>query len=358
MYDKAIEILNILENNNYKAYIVGGFVRDKLLGKISDDIDIITSASIQDISNIFSIELNGNYLSTKLDYKGYNYDITTFRKEDDYSDYRRPNKIESTSSLEEDLKRRDFTINAICIDKDSKYVDLLNGIEDLNNKIIRCIGDSDFKLKQDPLRILRALRFSSIYSLDMDDNLVQSINKNKELISKLSFDRIKKELDIVFNTSYVNSYIKMIDKFDLFKILKIKPKNSVKITNNYLTIWSQLDYSDEYNFSNKEDKYINSIKDIINSGIDNYILYKYDIDLIKEANKIIESDINIDEEYNNLKIKSRKDIAITVDEILNIVVDNSNLNKIYIDLEKQILYNKLTNTKKDIISYLEGDIFE
>lgn len=358
MYNKALNILKILENNGYESYIVGGYVRDKLLGIISNDIDIITSCKPNDISRIFNVDLKDNYGSVKLFFKGSTFEITTFRKESNYENNRWPSKIEFVTSLREDLKRRDFTINTICIDKDGNFIDLLNGINDLNSRLIRCVGDAYTKIKDDSLRILRALRFSCIYNFNIDDELVSAIKLNKDLICNLSFDRIKKELDIVFSSSNVNLFFNMIKYFDLYKTLKIKPKNGVIATNNYLSIWAQLDYSDDYNFTNHEKKVISQLKEIINNKkIDNYILYKYDINIVNEANKII-CDNNIDKKYNDLVIKSRKDIDITYEEILDIIENKSIINKVYIDLEKQILYNKLNNKKQDIISYLEGDKYE
>ena len=132
--------------------------------------------------------------------------------------------------------------------------------------------------------------------------------------------------------------------------------NGVKPTNNYLLIWSQIEYGNEYNFSNYEKKYINNVKDIIKNGINNYTVYKYGYNFIKEINILFNKDI--DKIYNNMVIKERKDIDITYDDILSIIKDNSKINDIYIDLEKQILYNKLKNQKQDIISYLEGEYSE
>ena len=256
MYEEALNILNILENKGYSSYIVGGFVRDKLLGIENDDIDIITSAKPEDISNIFNIELKENYGSIKLDYNGYSFDITTFRKESDYLDNRRPSTIEFVTDVKEDLKRRDFTINAILIDKNGNYIDYVNGIEDLNNKVLRSISN----VKEDALRILRAIRFKCIYNLEFSDELNKEIKENINLISNLSFDRIKQELNIIFNASKSNVFFNIVEEYDLYKTLEIEPINSVKETGNYLSIWSQLKYSDKYNFSNKEKKYMESIK--------------------------------------------------------------------------------------------------
>ena len=358
MYNSALEILNILHDNGFEAFIVGGFVRDKLLGINNEDVDIITSATPEDISNVFHINITDNYGSIKFNYNNYNYDITTFRKESNYIDNRRPNNIEYVNSVKEDLKRRDFTINTILIDKDGNYVDYLNGIDDLNNKLIKSVGDADVKIKEDSLRILRALRFMTLYNFTLEDSLLSSIKDNKDLISNLSFDRIKKELDIIFTSSNVNLFFDMISNIDLYKTLKIKHKNSVIPTNNNLSIWAQLEFEDVYNFSNKEKIYINNLKEILKSGINNYTVYKYGIIINKDANKILKSNIDIDDIYDNLQIKSKEDIDITYDKILNIVKNKNIINKIYVDLEMLLVYNKLKNQYKDIISYLEGEYNE
>ena len=352
------EILNILCDKGYESYIVGGFVRDKLLGIENNDIDIITSAKPEEISNIFNTHLESNYGSVKLKYNNYIYEITTFRKESNYIDNRRPDNYTYITDVKEDLKRRDFTVNAILIDKDGNYIDYVDGINDLNNKILRCIGNDGEKIREDSLRILRAIRFNCIYDFEFDNKLEKAIIDNKHLLSNLSFDRIKKELNIVFNASKSIKLFNMINYFDLYKTLEIKPNNMLIETNNYLSIWAQLDFSDNYNFSRYEINYINSIKDILNIGINSYTVYKYNVDLVKESNKILKLDIDIDQLYNSLIIKNRKDIDITYEEILNIVNDKSIINKIYIDLEKHLLYNKLQNKKENIISYIEGEYIE
>ena len=256
MYKEALNILNILENNNYKAYIVGGFVRDKLLGIENDDIDIITNAKPDVIEKLFNIDTKDNYGSIKLQFNGYKFDITTFRKESNYTDNRRPSTIEYVEDVKEDLKRRDFTINAILIDKDGNYIDLVNGIDDLNNKVLRSISS----IKEDSLRILRAIRFKCIYGFNFDDKLSSEIKENINLISNLSFDRIKSELNIIFNASKSNVFFNIVEEYNLYKTLEIEPINSVIETGNYLSIWAQLKYSDKYNFSNKEKKLIEELK--------------------------------------------------------------------------------------------------
>ncbi len=350
MFESALEILNILNKNGYDAYIVGGYVRDKLMNIKNDDIDIITNAKPNIVCSIFNNYVDNNYGSIKLKYNKYSFDITTFRKELAYKN-RKPD-IEYITSLEEDLKRRDFTINTICIDKDENYIDLLNGINDLNNKLLKSVGNPIDKIKEDPLRILRAIRFASIYKLKLEEDLKNAIILNSNLINSLSFDRIKKELNYIFNSNNVVLALKMFNRLNLLESLKIKPINKVISTNNYLSIWAQLEYSSNYNFSKSEKKNINEIKSIINNGvIDNYILYKYNLGNINEAKKILGCSVDVNKKYNELPIHSRNDINISYEKIKN-ELNITNINEIYIDLEKQILYNNVKNEEINIINYL------
>lgn len=352
MYESAIKILNILENNGYKAYIVGGYVRDKILGIESNDIDIITNAKPDELNKIFNKKFSNNYGCIILPYNGYEFEITTFRKEFYKDNDRRPYKIEYINDLKEDLIRRDFTINSICIDKNEDYIDLLSGINDINNKVIRVISDSDKKIYDDPLRILRAIRFASIYDFDLDNNLISSITKYKDRLEYISFDRIKDELNIIFRHNRANNAFKLIDGLKLGKVLKISHKNMIIDCDNYIGVWAQVLYSDDYNFSKKEKNKINAIKSIIEKGyIDDYMLYKYDFNIIRTSSLILNIDIDYKTRYDNLQIHDRKNIDIDVYEIMKLT-NKENIDKIYVDLEKQILYNKLKNEKSILIEYI------
>lgn len=195
MYETALNILNIIENNGYKAYIVGGYPRDKYLGIESTDIDICTNAKVADLELLFNdIDTKyKNYGNCIVHMNNYNFEITTFRKEK-YLTNRNDVEIDFIDSLNEDLIRRDFTINALCIDKDGKYIDILNSINDLDNKTIRLIGNVD-RLKDDPLRILRAIRFSGNLNFKLDNYLIEGINKYGYLIANLSNNKINEEIN-------------------------------------------------------------------------------------------------------------------------------------------------------------------
>lgn len=193
MYENALEILSIIKDNNYDAYIVGGYPRDKYLGIHSNDIDICTNMDLSLLNNLFNVEKdNSNFGNVVIKYKDFLYEITRFRK-DIYTNSRYP-KIEYVSSLEEDLKRRDFIINTLCIDYKGNYVDLLSARDDIDNRVINTVKSADTSFKEDPLRMLRALRFALNYDMKLSTEIVESIEKNKNLLNNISKNSKKREL--------------------------------------------------------------------------------------------------------------------------------------------------------------------
>ena len=184
MKEIGIEVLNTIYNYGYEGYIVGGFVRDYLLEIKSIDIDITTNATPMELKNIFpNIEIsNRNYGSVTLNYKNYRFEITTYRKDMEYMDNRHPSSIVYVNDLKTDLLRRDFTINAICMDKDGNIIDLLNGKLDLDNKIIKSISESNKSFQDDALRILRAIRFATVLDFEISEEVKNAIIANKHLL--------------------------------------------------------------------------------------------------------------------------------------------------------------------------------
>ena len=227
------EILHKINSAGFESYIVGGYVRDTILGIESFDIDICTSALPKDLISIFKgYDITStDYGNIKLINNKYNIDITTYRKELDIVN-RRPTKVEYITSLEEDLQRRDFTMNAVCMDEDGNLIDLLGGIKDIRERKIKCIKDIDTELKEDPLRILRAIRFATILDFDLDKEIIIAIAKCKHLLNKLSYNRKKEELDKIFSSSNAKKGIKLLIDLGLDKELELERLNKIKNTSN------------------------------------------------------------------------------------------------------------------------------
>ena len=195
MYNKALEVLNIFNKYGYVAYIVGGYPRDMILGIKTNDIDICTNAKPKEIINIFDTDSvsDNSYGSVRVIYKNCLFDVTTFRKDIKYEDNRRPIKIKYISDLKKDLLRRDFTINTMCIDKDGNIIDMLDAKDDIDKKVIKTVGNPRYRIKEDSLRILRAIRFASVLNFDIDDKTMNYIKKYGYLLNGLSYSRKKEE---------------------------------------------------------------------------------------------------------------------------------------------------------------------
>ena len=212
MYENSLSFLKKIDSLGYVGYIIGGFPRDKYLGINTNDIDICTNMKPEQLKKNFDvIESFDKYGSVRVKYNGYLFEVTTFRKDGEYVDFRRPASVEFIDSLEEDLKRRDFTINTLCINKDGEYVDLIGARKDIDNKIIKVVGDIDKKLKEDPVRIIRALRFSIMYDFKIDYELEEYIKNNGKDMLKVSEFRKNSELQKLKNKEDAIKLEKIID---------------------------------------------------------------------------------------------------------------------------------------------------
>ena len=190
-------IIKVLEDNGYEAYAVGGCVRDALLGKKPNDWDITTSAMPQDVKRLFrkTIDTGIAHGTVTVLIEGVGYEVTTYRIDGEYTDGRHPENVEFTGNLIEDLKRRDFTINAMAYNDRKGIVDEFDGVGDLKRKEIKCVGNPTDRFNEDALRILRAVRFAAVLDFDIDNNTKEAIQKLSVNLSKISKERIQAELE-------------------------------------------------------------------------------------------------------------------------------------------------------------------
>lgn len=188
------EIIQALNNAGFEAYAVGGCVRDALLGIRPHDWDLTTSATPEQIEAVFThsrvIETGIKHGTVTVMRSGVPYEITTYRRDGEYTDHRRPDHVDFVSDLSEDLMRRDFTINAMACHPKTGIVDLFGGQEDLKNGVIRCVGVPDHRFGEDALRILRAIRFASVYDFDIDPATADAALRLAPTLSNVSPERI------------------------------------------------------------------------------------------------------------------------------------------------------------------------
>ncbi|MBR5248005.1 MAG: CCA tRNA nucleotidyltransferase [Lachnospiraceae bacterium] len=194
--EKVRQIINCITEAGYEAYAVGGCIRDSILGRVPDDWDITTSATPLEVKQLFRRTIDTGIqhgtVTVMLDKEGF--EVTTYRIDGKYEDGRHPEEVTFTPNLEEDLKRRDFTINAMAYNEQDGLVDLFGGMQDIQAKIIRCVGDPIARFNEDALRIMRAIRFGAQLGYEIDSETKQAIKELAPNLTKISAERIQVEL--------------------------------------------------------------------------------------------------------------------------------------------------------------------
>lgn len=190
-------IIGRLIEQGHEAYIVGGCVRDAILGKIPEDWDITTSAKPLEVKELFrrTIDTGIQHGTVTIMLESQGYEVTTYRIDGEYEDNRRPKSVEFTPNLIEDLKRRDFTINAMAYNQKDGLIDCFHGLEDLKVGVIRCVGDANSRFEEDALRILRGVRFSAQLGFEIEEKTKEAIRDKVKLLNNISAERIRVELD-------------------------------------------------------------------------------------------------------------------------------------------------------------------
>ncbi|MBR5516948.1 MAG: CCA tRNA nucleotidyltransferase [Firmicutes bacterium] len=219
--------LQMLEKAGYEGYIVGGCVRDFLMGKSPDDYDVTTSALPKEVEAIFAehkvIETGLKHGTVTVIIDGLPLEITTFRVEGEYLDGRRPSEVSFTRSLREDVARRDFTMNAMAMDLRGKLYDYYGGQDDIDKGIIRCVGNPAERFDEDALRIMRAIRFASQTGFILEDKTKKAALEHKENLLKISAERIRIELlKLLCGKDVKNVLIEYVDILSVF-MPEIKP---------------------------------------------------------------------------------------------------------------------------------------
>ena len=218
--ESFISLSNIFKDHGFSLYLVGGSVRDYLLSGKINDLDVVTDATPEEVESFYDGEASyafKKYGAVTIHYQGFRFDLTTLRKEEGYTDKRHPNNIVFVKNLKEDVVRRDFTINALYMNSFLKIYDFVGGQADLNNKLIRMIGDPNQRLVEDPLRILRAIRFKLTFDFTIDESLKIAIKDNISLLKYLNPEKIKEEIRKMNRTK--DELIPVFDEFNIHYLL-------------------------------------------------------------------------------------------------------------------------------------------
>ncbi|WP_092924462.1 CCA tRNA nucleotidyltransferase [Romboutsia hominis] len=331
-------IIEKIKEHGEEAYIVGGCVRDSILGILPNDYDITTSAKPNKIIDIFKgykiIENGIKHGTVGILIEDEVYEITTYRVEGEYEDNRRPKNVEFTSKLVDDLKRRDFTINAMAYNEEDKLIDYFDGVKDLHDKKIRTVGNPDERFIEDGLRIIRAIRFSSKLGFDIEKETFESIKRNSSILKNISRERVSDEIKKIILSenpqklgllyslnifkeleiySHVENYEDFCTKLTILKECNISLEQRLLmiefliLENNTKRLNKTKEKIEFYNKNIRKNnivsklKYTNNVTKYINNMID-YMLID-NIDLDKIGIKKILNKIGIDNLKDILKLK-------------------------------------------------------
>jgi len=377
-YKLGREIIKKLNRNGYEAYFVGGFVRDHLLEMEPNDIDITTNALPKEVQKLFdrtrATGIKYGTISVFLD--DHIFEVTTFRSDMNYQNHRKPEFVEYSKNIEDDLKRRDFTINALAMNYEAEIIDLFNGKVDIEKKLIKAIGNPDTRFNEDALRILRAFRFVSKLGFDIEEKTFESIKNNIMLLTKISNERILMELNKIFSYPHCVKALKVLDKADISKafpefekalsILSEKEEYSVNILEFFgLALYtSKIDIPLYWRFSNKDKAVINKIVELVSvTQEDKYnemIIYRLGKDICLLANsvsKLINSKNDqedlINDIYHNLPIYKTCDLKFKGQDILRLTTEKNAevIGDIIDDLTYQVITRKVKNEYNELKKY-------
>ena len=358
MNETALKVLKKINSNGYEAYLVGGYPWDIYIGRDSIDFDICTSATPKQLKDIFGSTMlpSEQYGSVTLMVHNIRFEITTFRKDIKYLNNRKPIEIEYVDNLMDDLKRRDFTMNTMCIDANGNLIDLLDGKQDINDKVIRTVGNANMRIYEDSLRILRAVRFATTLNFDIDEDLKEAIKRHKDLLKTLSYYRKKEELDKIFSSTNSAYGIKLIKELGLDEPLELSNLDELIPTTYLIGIWAQLGVKDKYSFNNTEKESIEAINELMDKDIlDLNNLYNYGLYISTIVGEIKGIDKKlINEKYNSLYIHNKTEIKIEAKEICELLnrKPGKYLKDIFNDLEYKIVNKLLLNDKDKIKEYI------
>ena len=349
------EIIKLLTQNGYEAYVVGGYVRDYLLGISSTDIDICTNAPIDKIAEIFKGrgKCFKEYFAYHINEGDFSYEITTFRKEGAYKK-NKPINLSVCKSLKEDLIRRDFTINTFAIDADGKLIDALGAKKDLDSKLIRVVGDTNKKFSEDKTRILRAIRFACTLDFDLEPSIIDFISSKKiSYLNEVPKEFIKSELDKIFDSLGVSRFFYFLNRYNISKYFNIKYEDDIVLdVYDKYGVWAQLDTS--LPLSNREKRIVKNIRKVVEDHIITLDeVEKYDKQVLYNAGSILHMRDRVYSLEEIVKLHSIIDMDLSVDEMLEYVNVNE-LKKTYKLVERGIMEGTLLNNKDSIIEYIRN----
>ena len=388
LFLEALPVMQQLVDAGYEAYFVGGSVRDMLLHKPISDVDIATSATPQEVKDIFphTVDVGIEHGTVMVIHHKEGYEVTTFRTEEGYEDFRHPDKVTFVRSLEEDLKRRDFTINALAIGIDDQLMDFFDGIGDLERQCLRCVGDAKERFNEDALRMFRAVRFVGQLGFQIEENTKNAISLLKMNLSKVAVERMKVEFEKMIQSSYRKDALKLFVETGLYQACPLfdgKDEILLKLAEFPLKEMSVLQawilFIDELNLSDKEVTHLlkswkssnEQIRDVL-VGYKTYrarkeeewnffLAYDCPYEVACEVEQLLiaqnksTSMEGLEATYQSLPIRSMNDIQLNGHDIIRILKLEKKgpiIGQVLKTVEKMILEQSISNDAEVLETYV------
>ena len=379
---QALPVLEKIQAHGFEAYFVGGSVRDALLQRPIHDVDIATSAYPAETKAIFPHTIDvgidhGTVLVLAGQSEAEHYEITTFRTESTYTDYRRPDSVDFVRELSEDLKRRDFTINAFAMDTEGQIIDLFNGLSDLAGSRLRAVGIATERFNEDALRIMRAMRFAATLNFDVEEETFKAMQARAHLLSKISIelDKLllaknwKKGLEILL-TSQAYTFLPDLQEKAIQALLQTL-ETPFTFVNSEQAWAALLVHGDQVNVkaflkkwkvSNDFIKYVYELTEAYK--LESWSLesiYRYGLEkalLVDQLKIAAGQDVDCDQAYSyneKLQIHSKSDLAVTGNDIIQTfnIKPGPILGKLLHQVEEQVVNNQLKNDRNKILIYIK-----
>jgi len=371
-------IIYQLASSGYEAFFVGGFVRDYVLGIPYNDIDITTNATPEDVKRLFpnTKDTGLRYGTVTVFYPPFSYEVTTYRKDGLYEKHRKPLQIDFASSLEEDCRRRDFTINAMAMSAEGIISDFVGGKADLASHLIRAIGNPYERFEEDALRILRAFRFVSKLNFDIEETTYQAICEKKHLLKQLPSERILQEFQAIFGYNHLSKAIRYLCQSGVHEVFESLRNGFILASeqeNLELDLLSFFALSfvlydgvipTTFRFSNKERQLIERLMMLVEvtsqDTFNEMIVYANGLSLCLQANKInriIDSNNNQEERiidlYQSMPIHKTCDLAYKGDHMIadGLSKNAKIIGDIIDDLIYQVIMKHLPNDFETLREY-------
>jgi tRNA nucleotidyltransferase (CCA-adding enzyme) len=374
----AKNLIRDLKRQGYQAYLVGGVVRDFLMKAKFSDIDITTNAKPFEVMKHFKAVPTGiKYGTITILYDNLSFEVTTFRTDGPTSDFRHPDSVIYSDNVHDDVTRRDFTMNGILMDEYQNVYDYVGGQRDIENKIIRAIGEPITRFKEDALRILRALYFQSKLGFEIESGTKDAMAQEKHLVKELAMERIHAELIKILKGPHLKKALNTMIETGIHKVLPGLEKGIVHIAKLeempfidtfFATAFTLNDgfIPSKWTFSNRHrNKYQKASELALKHPniIPDQALYHYGLEISLLANKVnfnlgkqTYQNQSIQERFKNLPLQSELDLALTSQDIIDLKDKKAGawLGKLKTDMVNQILDKKISNTKEVLTAYVKA----